>query len=230
VVPLGALALAAIPQMLNRSDVWHTIFVLPPALVLSSALLEAVSRSVRPSAARLVVGAALMFVVIRPVMLEFLPRRRLLTTGMVGSPQAYASRQPGFFDPVESLAAQRRPLLEYIEKHTTARERVLFANAQHERTWINESDLYFLADRLPGTRYSQFEPNMTTRREVQEEMIESLEHYAVRVVVLSSLFDGYWEDQPVTMLKGSTLLDEYLRDRFVPTARYGVYTILERRP
>ena len=71
---------------------------------------------------------------------------------------------------------------------------------------------------------------MTTRREIQEEMIESLDHYAVRVVVLSSLFDSYWEDQPVTMMKGSTLLDEYLRNRFVPTAHYGVYTILERRP
>jgi 4-amino-4-deoxy-L-arabinose transferase-like glycosyltransferase len=216
--------------MLNRSDRWHTIFAISPALVLSAALLEAVSRRVRPSAARLVVVAALMFVVIRPVKLEFLPRRHLLTTGMVGSLEAYASRQPGFFDPVESLAAQRRPMFEYIEKHTTADERVMFASSQHEQTMINETDLYFLADRLPGTRHTQYEPNMTSRHEVQAEIVASLERYAVRVVVLSSLFGSYPEDQPVTMLKGSTLLDEYLRNRFVPVARFGVYTILERRP
>lgn len=230
VLPLGALSLAVMPQMLKRSDLWHVIQSVAPALILSSALLEAVSRSVRPLATRIAVCAALLFVVIRPVQLEFLPRRHLLTTGMVGSPEAHASRQPGFFGPDPSLDAQRRAVFEYIEKHTTARERVMFANSQHERTMVNETDLYFLADRLPGTRYTQYSPNMTSRREIQEEMIASLERHAVRVVVLSSLFDGYLEDQPVLVLKGSTLLDEYLRNRFVPTAHFGVYTILERRP
>ena len=230
VLPLGALALAVMPQMLKRSDLWHVIQAVAPALVLSSALLEAVSRSVRPLATRIVVCAALLFVVIRPVKLEFLPRRHLLTTGMVGSPEPHASRQPGFFGPDPSLDAYRRAMFEYVEKHATTSERVMFANSQHERTMVNETDLYFLADRLPGTRYTQYSPNMTSRREIQEEMIASLERQAVRVVVLSSLFDGYVEDQPVLVLKGSTLLDEYLRNRFVPAAHFGVYTILERRP
>ena len=229
VVPLGALALAVMPQMLKRSDLWHVMQAVPPALVLSSALLEAFFRSMRPFAARIAVGTALMFAIIRPVKLEFLPRRPLRTTGMVGSPESPAPRQPGFFGPDASLDAQRRALFEYIEKHTAASERVMFANSQHERTMINETDLYFLADRLPGTRYTQYAPNMTSRREVQEDMIASLERNAVRVVVLSSLFDGYVEDQPVLVLKGSTLLDEYLRKRFAPTARFGVYTILERK-
>jgi hypothetical protein len=230
VVPLGALALAVMPQMLKRSDLWHTILAVPPALVLSSALLEAVSRIVRPNAVRMVVTAVLMFMVIRPVKLEFLPRRPLLTSGMGESLRVSKTGQPGFFGPSASLDGQRQAVFDYLDKHTTVDERVMFANSQHERTMINETDLYFLANRLPGTRYTQYDPNMTSRREVQEEMIASLERYAVHVVVLSSLFDDYVEDQPVLVLPGSTLLDEYLRDRFIPTARSGVYTILERKP
>ena len=97
------------------------------------------------------------------------------------------------------------------------------ATRTHESVVVNEVDLYFLADRLPGMRYTQYEPNLTTRREVQEEMIASLERHAVRVVVQSSLIGG-GENQ----LK-STLLDDYLRSRFRPVQSHGVYTILERR-
>ena len=120
-------------------------------------------------------------------------------------------------------------MLDYIEKHTTKRDRVSFALSTHEFANCNEVDLYFLANRLPGTRYAEYEPNLVSRPDVQQEMIVSIEQHAVRLVVLSTLYSDYHENQP-GLLRGSTLLDEYLRKRFVPVTSYGMYTILERRP
>jgi hypothetical protein len=94
--------------------------------------------------------------------------------------------------------------------------------------WINEADLYFLADRRPGTRYVQFDPNVVTRRDVQEEMIASLERHHVRLVVLSSRVKRL-ETQP-GVLPGSTLFDEYLQGHFVLVKSHPPYEIYVQRP
>jgi hypothetical protein len=186
-------------------------------------------RRLRRIPLKLAVAGALLWVLIRPAQADFWPRRPLLITGMQEIPSRRSSGRPGFFEPDELLASQRRPVLEYIERHTAKRERVTFALSSHECALSNEVDLYFLANRLPGTRYTQYEPNLVTRLDVQEEMIVSLERHRVRVVVLCTHFSDCFEQQP-RLVPASTRLDDYFRRRFAPVASHGVYTILERRP
>lgn len=223
VVLVGVLSAAAMPQMLHRTDSYHTFFTVTPALVLAAAFVEMATRRVRFWPMKLTVAAALMWVLVRPVQQDFWPPRRLLTNGMDGSPARRSSRRSGFYEWDATLAPERRATLEYIERHTDPNERVFFATQSHESANVNEIDLYFLADRLPGVRYTQYDPNLVTRREVQQEMIASLERYNVRVVVQSALFGG----NPTQA--ASTLLDRYLCDRFSLVETHGVYTILQRR-
>ena len=118
-------------------------------------------------------------------------------------------------------------VIDFVENNTTRDDRVFFGNTTHEWVLANEIDLYFLADRLPGVRYTQYEPNMVTRREIQEEMIASLEKHHVRVAVLSNRFPTH-EDQ-YAMKQGSKRLDEYMASEFKQVATYGGYRVLLRK-
>lgn len=222
VVLVGLLSAAVMPQMLHRTDIYHTFFTVTPALVLAAALVETLTFRVRLAPAKVVIAGALLWVLVRPVQQDFWPLRPLLTTGMQGSPSRRSSYRRGFYEWDADLAPQRRAVLQYIEKHTAQGERVFFATQSHESGVVNEVNLYFLADRLPGVRYTQYDPNLVTRHAVQQEMIASLERYHVRVVVQSSLFAGSPNQLPLTPL------DDYLYTRFKPVESHGVYTILER--
>jgi hypothetical protein len=223
---VGLLALAVVPQMLVRTDVHHTLFVVTPAVILAAASVEIIGRRLRWLPVKIAVAAGLIWVFTRPVKSDFWPRRSLLTNGMAGTPARRSSHRPGFYEQDEGLAVHRRAVLDFIEAHTAPNERVFFATQNHEWLLVNEVDLYFLANRLPGTRYTQYDPNLETRREVQEEMIASLQQHQVRVVVQSSLIQGH-EGQKA-MKHGSTLLDDYLRTHFTPVETHGAYTILKR--
>jgi hypothetical protein len=118
-------------------------------------------------------------------------------------------------------------MLAYIAAHTQPNERVFFGTFTHEWVRANEIDLYFLADRLPGVRYTEYDPNVVTRREVQEEMIAWLESYQVRVAVLSSLIKSH--DVVPGLLPGSRLLDDYLSAHFDRVEQHEVYSILVRK-
>jgi len=219
---VGLICASVMPQMLHRTDTYHTFFTISPALILAAALVQAATRRAQWSPVKLVVASALIWVFVRPVERDFWPRRAWLTAGMQGSPSRRSSHRRGFYEWDKSLAPQRRAVLNYVEKHTAKDERVFFTNQNHESGEVNEVDLYFLADRLPGVRYTQYDPNLTTRPAVQQEMIASLERYKVRFVVESSLFVNSPDRPP------STPLDRYLSERFKPVQKHGVYTILQR--
>lgn len=121
----------------------------------------------------------------------------------------------------------QRTLVEFIQSHTERGERIFIGNTNHEHLFINEISPYFFADRLPGVRWSQFDPNVVTRRPVQEEMIESMERFHVRLVVLPSRFSRLFQHLP-PVVPTSPLFDTYLRERFSERERIGIYTILTR--
>jgi hypothetical protein len=222
---VGLLSVAVVPQMLARTDLWHALYTVTPALILATGLIETMVRRARAVSTKAWV-LVLIPIIVLPVWGSFWPRRSLLTAGMIGSP-SLSSRRPGFYESDGGIAADRRKVIEFVQQNTTRDERVFFGNASHEWLLSNESDLYFLTDRLPGVRYTQYEPNMVTRREIQEEMIASLEKYHVRVVLLSSRSSAH-EDQYATM-PGSRRLDEYLASEFDQRETSGPYRMLLRK-
>jgi hypothetical protein len=226
VVLVGLLSIVVLPQMLARTDVWHALFTVPPALILATVLVESMYRQTRSISTK-AWALVLMALIVLPVWGSFWPRRSLLTDAMSRPPERRNSRRPGFYEADDETASNRRQVTEFVETNTTRNERVFFGNVNHEWVAANETDLYFLADRLPGVRYTQYEPNMVTRLEIQEEMIASLEKYHVRLAVLSNRFP-YHEGQ-YAMMPGSKRLDEYMASEFKEVATYGGYRVLLRK-
>jgi hypothetical protein len=231
---LGLLAMvcttiAVIPQMMGRTDVTHAAYCVTPSLIWVAVVMEEFRDRVRApvlqfTAAMLPVLVFLWAVTVR------LPVRPVWAWPRYTAEGSYtlAAPRPGFGEPDPAIARARQAVFQFTEEHTLPGEAVYFGTAHHDRVFINEADLYFLADRRPGTRYVQFDPNVVTRRDVQEEMIASLERHHVRLVVLSSRV-RHFEDQP-GVLPGSTLFDEYLRGHFVLVKSHPPYVIYVRRP
>jgi hypothetical protein len=211
----GLLAVAVLPQLLGRTDRIHAVSTVPPALMLASAALGSASR--RRGGA--VLGLLAVAVLVVPPLAELAPASLSSAPSQRAEP---AGRDAGLRVGSPATAAARGDLLRYLAGHTAADERVLFGNATHRNVYANEVDLYFLADRLPATRFAQYDTGMIERAEVQAEIIASLESTCNRVVVLSSAHP------PVGPLAGEPLLDTYFATHYRESARFDPYVVQVR--
>jgi hypothetical protein len=99
----------------------------------------------------------------------------------------------------------------------------------HRRTILNHLLLYFLVGRRGGTRYMQFDPNLTNREDIQATMIRDLQSRQVNWVVLDSGWARVVEPNESSR-PGSQLLDRYLGEHFEPVARFGRFEVRRRVP
>jgi hypothetical protein len=88
---------------------------------------------------------------------------------------------------------------------------------------------YFLAGRLPGTRFHELVRDIATKEDVQRQIIEDLILHRVRYVVVSNLAEiGEAKEKNRRWLElGSHLLDTFLEAHFRPDVDFGSYKILK---
>lgn len=102
--------------------------------------------------------------------LLLLPVREQLSAPRPHGPPAFPdlARSSGVEDPV---AAQRHAVLAFLAENGRPGDPLFVGSVDHRFIFVNEMDLYFLADRVGSTRYMQFDPNVINREDVQREMI-----------------------------------------------------------
>ena len=124
-------------------------------------------------------------------------------------------------DPDEMRAAR------YVVAHTMPTDAVYVGLRDHSRAFINDIRLYWLLDRPIGSRHILLMNGLITTAQAQAEVREDLERRRVSWVVL---WDGYPEAEldRAVQPRGSTLLDEYIRTAYVPRARFGAFTVMQR--
>ena len=76
----------------------------------------------------------------------------------------------------------------YVRSVTSPAERILSATGRHDKIFVNDVSFYFLAERLPATRWHQYDPGVQTTERVQGEIIHDLKWHGVRYVVLDESF------------------------------------------
>ena len=204
---VGGLSVAVLPQLLGRTDLEHSLFTVPVALVGGWILAHALSRRLVPFGLRGLPKAVLGALFLLPLQASsrfFLPR----------APETPAfpdlPRASGVSDPE---AEPRRELLRLIAELTNPGEPIFVGTIDHRYILVNEMDLYFLSNRPGATRYMQFDPNIINRRDVQERMVEELERNRTRVVVLSRRFPRSAEPNE-SARAGAGLLNRYFRTHF----------------
>jgi hypothetical protein len=214
--------------MAGRSDDFHALFAVTPALILVCSLglrpsCSAGSGWRRARAIAAIAGtAALLLFPVR----EHAPLDAHVQYCRPPAAQPWQAAFTRYGGLPEEVPA-RKELLEVLRAQTADNEPIFIGLFRHRRVFLNEVDLYFLANRPGATRYMQFDPNMITREDVQRRMIQELEDRHVRLAVLSGRMR--LPDEPnESQHEGSGLLDEYLRSRFRLVARTGPYVVLVR--
>ncbi|MFN7986346.1 MAG: hypothetical protein U0529_02675 [Thermoanaerobaculia bacterium] len=218
-----ALSLAVLPQLLGRTDVYHALYTVTPALVLASVLAEhgtpAAPPGLRAAAAGLLAAALAL-----PAVPSLGALLRLRPDGAVPGPSPRYGRLP---ETSAAVAEARRAVFAFLDARGRPGDPVFVGSADHRAPLMSEMELYFLADRTGSTRYMQFDPGIVGRRDVQEEMVRELEAVRPAAAVLSRMT---LRDEPRRPgASGATLLDEYLASRYRLAGTAGPYLLLERR-
>ena len=84
---------------------------------------------------------------------------------------------------------------------------------RHDTIFANDNCTYFASQRMPATRWSEFDADLQNRYDIQVQMIHELETNAPPYVVLDSEFQDMHEPIESSRSSGVTLLDDYLHQK-----------------
>lgn len=118
--------------------------------------------------------------------------------------------------------------IEFILTHTDPNQKLYVGSMRHDKIFANDNLIYFATQRLPATKWSHFDPGLQNSRPVQLEMIHELETNAPPYAVLDSEFDLSQEPNDSSKSTGVTLLDDYLREKYLRVNSFGVFSIWRR--
>jgi hypothetical protein len=119
--------------------------------------------------------------------------------------------------------------VKFAREHVAKDERLFVGLTRHDKIFINDNLIYFVAGRAPATRWHHFDPGLQTRADIQSNMIAELERLAPRYIFLESAWDGVVEPNASALSSGITLLDDYIRRHYRPVRQFGTLSALERR-
>ncbi len=127
------------------------------------------------------------------------------------------------------LAPKYAAVGQFLKQHTSESERIFVGLDQHDKTFANAISLYIAADRLPATRWHQFDPGLQNRANVQSEIIANLDKYKTEWIVRDFSFNSIHEPNESSNSSGVLLLDRFIADRYRPVARSENVVILRSK-
>jgi len=113
-------------------------------------------------------------------------------------------------------------LIKFIDANSSATDKIFMGFDSHkEISHGGEPMIYFLADRLPSTKYFIMFPGVVDQERTQKEIITSLRD--IKLIVLSS--GGRIIVESAKARVGSDVLDKYIREHYRPAKKISNYTI-----
>ena len=120
-----------------------------------------------------------------------------------------------------------RDLVNFVKTRTQPGAEIYSGPLSHRRVFANDAIIYFLADRAPATRFVETNTGLISTAAAQHELMSELDHRRVPLIVLIDIASK--EPNLSSVDQGPALLDPYIRARYRATARFGPYTVMERR-
>jgi hypothetical protein len=207
-VALTALAIACVPQLVQRGDPTHVLYAIVPALLLASVWIERVLRTQTTRAAKVLGAGSLTFVII-------LSQNELLASPFAAAKRSSVVLGGPFgqtFAETDSDAVERRAAVAFLRTHSKPSEKVFSGCTTNRRSQTVALDLYFLADRRGGTKWLQYDPGLQDTEEYQRRIINDLNQSRVNAIVLSPC--PYVPEKNESAKLGSTLLDRWFAKEF----------------
>ena len=119
--------------------------------------------------------------------------------------------------------------IDFITNHTRPNQPIYVGLIEHQKIFAADNILYFATLRLPATKWSELDPDLESRYDVQAQMVQELEANAAPYIVLDSEFEGINEPNDSSKRSGVTLLDDYIRSKYEQVEGYGIMSIWKRR-
>lgn len=129
-----------------------------------------------------------------------------------------------FFNDNDHLEA-----IEYIESHTTPLDTLYVGLPHHDRIFAGDNLTYFATQRMPAVKWSQLDPFLENRADIQQEMIGEIEQNKPPYVMLDSEFEKVVEPNGSSTSTGVHLLDDYIDANYKPVVKFGELSILRSR-
>lgn len=127
------------------------------------------------------------------------------------------------------VGAEMSAVARYIMKTTAPDERIYVAAGRHDKLFVNDLALYFVAERLPATKWHDLHPGVQTQLAIQKEMVAEFEATKPRIVVVNNLYDSVIEPNESSKSSGIVLIDQYLADHYQKELAISPFWILVRR-
>ena len=108
----------------------------------------------------------------------------------------------------------RMQTIEFIEAHTSPGQKLFVGLSKHDRTIGNDNLIYFATQRLPATKWSQFDPGLQNSYPIQSDIVAELKATAPPYIVLDSEYSSIYEPNGSAISSGVTLLDDFIRSRY----------------
>jgi hypothetical protein len=119
--------------------------------------------------------------------------------------------------------------IEFIASHTRPGQQLYVGLTNHDRIFANDNLIYFATQRLPATKWSELDPDLENRYDIQTQMVQELERNAPPYIVLDSEFESMHEQNDSSKSSGVTLLDEYIHNKYQPIETFGIMSIWQRK-
>jgi hypothetical protein len=175
-----------------------------------------------PTAMRIiVVGSTVLFVAVG---LNEISKRGSLVRFLTTAGSAPKLPALGIFGIEDNIGAAAR----YVINTTRPDDRILSATGRHDKIYINDNAFYFLTERLPGTRWHQYDPGVQTTDDVQREIIQELEVNDVAIIVRNLSWDDKEENNKSAVSSGITILDDYIDRTYREERRFGRISVHRR--
>lgn len=109
----------------------------------------------------------------------------------------------------------------FLARHTAPTERVLAGLDRTDRYVVNSMFLNYAMNRLPATHWSQYEPGLQSRADIQRAMIGELAQGKTRWIVRDGSGRDMKEPNGSAVSSGVTLLDDYVDAHYREVGRSG---------
>lgn len=110
---------------------------------------------------------------------------------------------------------------QYLAAHTQPSDRIVSATGRHDKVFVNDCAIYFIAQRLPGTRWHHYDPGVQTTQAVQDEMVREIAENRVALILRNSFADSVEEPNQSRFSSGVRILDRYIDSHFHKVAEIG---------
>jgi len=119
--------------------------------------------------------------------------------------------------------------VKYIASQTGPSNPIFVGARDNSRVSVSDIRFYWLAGRLPGSRYYELDAGVASTSAVQERIILDLETNGVDWVILQDEQGWGTQDFLARVHTESRRLDEFFSSHFREVERFGRFSILKRR-